>query len=111
MNSANMPMAFEPPPTQATTTLRQPAGSLQQLRLGLRRNDLMEFAHYRRNGCGRRGPQQVMRLVERAVQSRSASFTASFNVPEPESTGTTFAPMSCMRYTFGCCRATSFSPM
>ena len=46
--------------------IRQPAGSLQQLRLGLRRNDLVEFAHYRRERVrARRGPQQVMRLVER----------------------------------------------
>ena len=37
--------------------IRQPAGSLQQLRLGLRRNDLVEFAHYRRERVrARRSP-------------------------------------------------------
>ena len=45
------------------------------------------------------------------TQSRSASFIASFSVPRPLVTGTTSAPSSFMRKTFGFCRSTSVAPM
>ena len=42
-----------------------------------------------------------------AVQSRSASLIASLSACRPLSTGTTSAPISCIRKTFSCCRSTS----
>ena len=45
------------------------------------------------------------------TQSRSASFTASFKVLDPLSTGITVAPRSFMRYTLTAWRATSTLPM
>ena len=40
-----MPMAFEPPPTQAATASGQPAGELEHLRAGLLADDPLEVAH------------------------------------------------------------------
>ena len=45
------------------------------------------------------------------IQSRIASFIASFSVALPSSMGCTVAPSICMRATFGACRATSVAPM
>jgi len=45
------------------------------------------------------------------TQSRIASLMASLSVFEPDVTGTTRAPSSSMRKTFGAWRSTSSAPM
>ena len=51
-----MPMAFEPPPTQADEQVRQAAFALQHLGAGLIADHRLEIAHHRRIGmrAGRR---------------------------------------------------------
>ena len=57
------------------------------------------------------GADDVVGRPTDAAQSRSASFTASLRVLEPAVTGTTSAPRSFIRDTFGACRRVSSSPM
>ena len=47
-----VPIAFEPPPTQATTRRGQAPGLLEHLRARLVADDPLEVAHERRNGAG-----------------------------------------------------------
>ena len=52
-----------------------------------------------------------MRVLDAATHARIASFTASFSVALPDSTGTTSAPSSFMRQTLSAWRSTSTAPM
>ena len=64
------------------------------------------------NGCGPAAvPKRYAVWSTLATQSRNASLMASLSVALPESTGTTFAPSSCMRATLRACRFTSTEPM
>src|SRR5699024_4955514 len=84
----------------------QAAGAFKHLCFRLSGDDAMKLTHDGRKWVwASRSAKQLVRLMEGGGPVRSASFTASFRVPEPVSTGTTFAPMSSMRKTLGCWRA------
>ena len=57
-----MPMAFEPPPTQAMIALGKLAFRLQNLRPGFASDHFVEVAHHRRIGMrAQHAAQQIMR--------------------------------------------------
>ena len=80
-----MPIAFEPPPTQAATASGQPAGELEHLRARLVADDLLEVADHRgeRVRAGDRAEDVVGGRRRWSTQSRNASLIASFSVREP----------------------------
>ena len=83
-NGWNSPMAFEPPPTAATSSVRQTALGRHHLFTGLFADDGLEIPH-QWPGTGA-GPQRCADadktcLRTLVTQSRRASFMASFNVP------------------------------
>ena len=110
--SANRPIAFEPPPTQATTASgRRPSCSRicarasrpitrwnsrtigrERMRPGRRAEQIM-------GGLEARRPV-AQRLVDRILQRPPAAFDRH-----------DLAPISCIRKTLSCCRSTSSAPM
>ena len=108
-----IPIALEPPPTQATTRVGQPALALEQLRARLVADHALQVAHERR--VGRRADDRadhVVRALRRSsTQSRIAAEVASLSVRAPASTGCTLAPSSSIRCTLGRWRRVSSTPM
>ena len=112
MNAWKMPIAFEPPPTQATTA----SGSRPAARATCSRASTPITRWKSRtitgNGCGPiTVPSSSGWSATLVTQSRIASLIASFSVRLPMVTGTTSAPSSRIRATLSACRRVSSSPM
>ena len=52
MKPANVPIAFEPPPTQRDDDVGQPALDVEQLRAGLLADHRLQLPHQLRYGAG-----------------------------------------------------------
>ena len=108
----NSPMALDPPPTQAAMASgRAPVSSRHWARASspMPRQKSRTMAG---NGCGPAAvPKQYAVWSTLATQSRIASLMASLSVRDPEVTGITSAPSSCIRATLSACRSVSTSPM
>ena len=108
-----MPIAFEPPPTQATTRSgRRPERLRAAGRAPRRRSRAAGRARAPGTAPGRRRSRSRSACPPRSsTQSRIAAEVASLSVRVPASTGSTRAPSSCMRCTLGCWRRMSSVPM
>ena len=113
MKRWKMPIALEPPPTQAMTASGQPAGELEHLRAGLLADDLVEVAdHLGERVRAGDGADQVVRRVD--VGDPVAQRLVDGVLERARcraSTGTTSAPRSFIRATLSAWRSVSTSPM
>ena len=107
-----MPIALEPPPTQAQTASGSRPSSASTCSRASSPMPRVKSRTIAGNGCGAGGgPQQVVGVVDVATQSRSASLMASLSVRLPVATGTTSAPSIRIRATLSAWRSMSTSPM
>ena len=85
-NGWNRPMAFEPPPMQATSVSGSRPSASMHLLARLVADHRLEVAHHRRIGMRAGGRADAGRRCRRhwSTQSRSASFMASLSVAEPD---------------------------
>lgn len=88
--SANMPMALEPPPTQGDHRVRQASFFLKDLRLVS--SPIMLNSRTVGNGAASGGAEHVVRLLVAAGPVAQRFVTGIFRVAEPLCTGTTSAP-------------------
>ena len=94
--AAKVPIAFEPPPTQARTRSGSRPAASQHLGARLLAEPALKVAHQRRvGGRPHRGADHVVGRRHIGTQSRIAADTASFSVRAPASTPTTSAPSRC----------------